>query len=142
MEPLKINIEVALSQPTLEVLDRIFGAKTCQAPGFDLPAIEQDRQAEPKTKKAPAPAPVPETPQPTAQDDDDLPPDDAPAPTKQISIPTEAEVRQAIKDTRSRGVSAKTIKEYMQEALGINTSAECPSERRWELIDGLKTLVA
>lgn len=133
MEPLKINIEVSLSEATIAALKGIFGAQIIAAPAkVDEPAPEPKKAAEPMPDPAPAPA----------ADDDDLPPDDAPAPVKAVNIPTEAEMRAAIQATRKRGVAAKTIKDYIRDTFGVETSVECPEERRQELMDGLKNLAA
>ena len=78
-----------------------------------------------------------------AEDDDDLPPNDAPDPApKPAKNPTEADARAAVKEARDRGVSPKAIKEYMKTVFGIAASVECPEERRAELIEGLKRLAA
>ena len=130
MEPIKINvnIEVGLKQTTLEALAQIFGAKTAPQP-------------EPKrTETEEGPQPQPEAPTPLEDDDDDLPPADASSPKK--TTPTEDDARQAVKAARLRGVSAKTIKDYMNNEFGIASSVECPAERRQELIDGLNNLAA
>lgn len=135
MEPIKINVnvEVSLSEATIAALKGMFGARIIAAPAkVDEPAPEPEKAAEPMPDPAPAPA----------ADDDDLPPDDAPAPVKATNIPTEAEMRAAIQATRKRGVAAKTIKDYIRDTFGVETSVECPEERRQELMDGLKKLAA
>jgi hypothetical protein len=135
MEPIKINVnvEVSLSEATIAALKGMFGARIIAAPAkVDEPAPEPEKAAEPMPDPAPAPA----------ADDDDLPPDDAPAPVKAANIPTEAEMRAAIQATRKRGVAAKTIKDYIRDTFGVETSVECPEERRQELMDGLKKLAA
>ena len=150
MDPIKINVnvEVGLKQTTLEALAALFGRPS--APGFDplpAPATEEKPQPQPepkrKAKKA-EPAPEPEAPapdpEPAPAEDDDLPPDDAPAPKK--ATPTEDDARQAVKAARGRGVPAKAIKDYMQETFNIASSVECPAERRQELIEGLNKLAA
>lgn len=136
MEPIKINvnIEVGLKQTTLEALKGLF------APQILLSSTTktEEPQPRPECKAETKPVPVPETPAPT-EDVDDLPPDDAPAPAK---TPTEDEARQAVKAARSRGVPAKTIKDFMKEKFNIASSVECPAERRQELIEGLNKLAA
>lgn len=135
MEPIKINVnvEVGLKQTTLEALKGLF------APQILLSSTKtEEPQPQPERKAETMPVPVPETPAP-AEDVDDLPPDDAPAPVK---TPTEDEARQAVKAARSRGVPAKTIKDYMKEEFNIASSVECPAERRQELIEGLNKLAA
>ena len=134
MEPIKINVNVAvsLSEATIAALKGVFGTQIIAAP-----AKPEEPQPEPKkSEPMPDPAPAP------AADDDDLPPDDAPAPVKAVNIPTEAEMRAAIQATRKRGVAAKTIKDYIRDTFGVETSVECPEERRQELMDGLKNLAA
>lgn len=142
MDPIKINVnvEVGLKQTTLEALARIFGpTMIVQDPQPEMPQPEPKRKAK-KTEPAPEPeAPAPD-PEPAPAGDDDLPPDDAPAPKK--ATPTEDDARQAVKAARVRGVPAKAIKDYMQETFNIASSVECPAERRQELIDGLNKLAA
>ena len=144
MDPIKINVnvEVGLKQTTLETLAAIFNPWK----GCSCNCIEDEPQTESAPKKAkPAPAPAPEpepveAPASALAADDDLPPDDAPAPAKKT--PTEDDARQAVKAARSRGVAAKTIKDFMKETFDIASSVECPAERRQELIDGLNKLAA
>lgn len=131
MEPIKINIEVALSQPTLAVLEKLIGAPAVKTP---TPAPEAPKETKKEKKAQPDPQPAP-----VVEDDDDLPPADAPTPKK---MPTEADARQAVKAAKDRGVTAKAIRSYMQETFGIASSVDCPEERRQELIDGLNALAA
>lgn len=148
MEPIKINIEVNLGEATLAVLDRLLTAAqnapvAAQAtPVVETPAPKKAKKAAETPQPEPAPAPAPE---PAVDDEpvEDLPPDDAPDPApKKAAAPTEADARQAVKDARSRGVSAKVVRDYMQENFGIASSVECPEDRRQELIDGLAKLAA
>lgn len=134
MEPIKINIEVGLKESTLEVLRAALG---CVSVRTRAAAETVETKAAPVA--APAPAPVESAPAPTVEDDD-LPPNDAPDPVK--PTPSEADARMAVKSARDRGVTAKVIKDYMQENFGIASSVECPAERRQELIDGLSKLAA
>lgn len=142
MEPLKINIEVSLSEATIAALKGIFGAQIIAAPAkVEEPAPEPKKAAK---KAEPAPAPQPEpAPAPTV-DDDDLPPSNAELAEKAATaaVPTEAEMRAAIQATRKRGVAAKTIRQYIHDTFGVETSVECPESRRQELIDGLANLAA
>ena len=153
MEPIKINVnvEVGLKQTTLEALAAIFNPwKGCTCANIESdPQPEPEKpQPEPKRKEkksesAPEPQPQPqgEDPEGTgAEDIDDLPPDDAPAPKK--ATPTEDDARQAVKAARDRGVPAKTIKALMKDTFDIASSVECPAERRQELIDKLNKLAA
>ena len=139
MEPIciNINVEVALSQPTLEVLSKLLAPRPEQLIGFDVQPVQQDPQPEPEPEPAPAPAPV-EAPASQA-DDDDLPPDDAPAPVK---TPTMEEVRKTIREVREQNVTAGDIQKMLKDKFGVATSAECPAEKRTELIKELKKLVA
>lgn len=138
MEPIKINIEVALSQPTLAVLEKLIGAPAVKTP---TPAPEAPKETKKEKKAQPAPQPDPQ-PAPVAEDDDDLPPgNETPAPAPK-PMPTEADARQAVKAAKDRGVNAKAIRSYMQETFGIASSVDCPEERRQELIDGLNALAA
>ena len=133
MEPIKINVnvEVGLKQTTLEALAVIFNPwKGCTCAG-----IEAEPQPDPQPER---PQPEPEAPAPV-EDDDDLPPADAPAPKK---TPTEDDARQAVKAARSRGVSAKTIKDLMKDGFDIASSVECPPDKRQALIDALNKLAA
>lgn len=128
MEPIKINVNVAvsLSEATIAALKGVFGTQIIAAP-----AKPEEPQPEPKkSEPMPDPAPAP------AADDD------APAPVKEAKVPTEAEMRAAIQATRKRGVAAKTIKDYIRDTFGVETSVECPEERRQELMDGLEKLAA
>ncbi len=142
MEPLKINIEVSLSEATIAALKGIFGAQIIAAPAkVEEPAPEPKKAAK---KAEPAPAPQPEpAPAPTV-DDDDLQPSNAELAEKAAAaaVPTEAEMRAAIQATRKRGVAAKTIRQYIHDTFGVETSVECPESRRQELIDGLAKLAA
>lgn len=132
MEPIKIQIEVNLGEATLDILKSFAPA---------LGASETKKPAQVPEKKA-KPAPVAE-PAPTAEPVmEDLPADDAPDPAPAKPTPTEDDARQAVKNARSRGVTAKAIKDYMKESFNIATSVECPAERRQELIDGLNGLAA
>jgi DNA replication initiation complex subunit (GINS family) len=145
MEPLKINIEVSLSEATLEVLKDIFGPQIRPAGHqIDLDMLVSDTKPKKTKKQAPQPAPEPqpqgEDPEGTgAEDIGDLPPDDAPAPKP---TPTESDARNAVQAARKRGVPAAKVKEYMKDSFGISSSVECPAERRQELIDGLNKLAA
>lgn len=142
MEPLKINIEVSLSEATIAALKGIFGAQIIAAPAKVEEAAPEPKKAAKKAEPAPAPQPEP-APAPTV-DDDDLPPSNAELAEKAAAaaVPTEAEMRAAIQATRKRGVAAKTIRQYIHDTFGVETSVECPESRRQELIDGLANLAA
>lgn len=150
MEPIKINIEVevGLKQTTIDTIRQLFGAQIVAQPAAEAPAPKDEPKRNAKKEpEAPAPQPkteaveAPKEEAPALAADDDLPPDDAPAPT-QKSTPSEDDARQAVKAARTRGVSAKAIKEFMKEGFDIASSVECPAERRQELIDGLNQLAA
>ena len=137
MEPIKIQIEVNLGEATLDILKTFAPALGASEAKKPAPAPEK------KTKPAAAPAPAPVAePAPAEPVMEDLPPDDAPDPAPAKPTPTEDDARQAVKNARSRGVTAKAIKDYMKESFNIATSVECPAERRQELIDGLNRLAA
>lgn len=149
MEPIKINIEVevGLKQTTIDAIRQLFGAQIVAQPAAEAPAPKDEPKRKAKKEpEAPAPAPkteaveAPKEEVPALAADDDLPPDDAPAPAKKT--PTEDDARQAVKAARTRGVSAKAIKDFMKEGFDIASSVECPPERRQELIDGLNNLAA
>ena len=149
MEPIKINIEVevGLKQTTIDTIRQLFGAQIVAQPAAEAPAPKDEPKRKAKKEpEAPAPAPkteaveAPKEETPALAADDDLPPDDAPAPAKKT--PTEDDARQAVKAARTRGVSAKAIKDFMKEGFDIASSVECPAERRQELIDGLNKLAA
>ena len=139
MEPIKINIEVNLGNATLDILKTF--APALGASEAKTPAPAPEKKAKPAAAAAPAPAPVAE-PAPAEPVMEDLPPDDAPDPAPAKPTPTEDDARQAVKAARSRGVSAKVIKDYMKDSFNIASSVECPAERRQELIDGLNRLAA
>lgn len=132
MEPIKIQIEVNLGEATLDILKSFAPALGASETKKPAPAPEKKAKPAPVAEPAPAAEPVM----------DDLPPDDAPDPTPAKPTPTEDDARQAVKNARSRGVTAKAIKDYMKESFNIATSVECPAERRQELIDGLNGLAA
>lgn len=141
MEPIKINIEVSLSEATIAALQGIFSPKAAPAPAPASEPLPEPEKPAKKTKKAepePAPAPAP------VVDDDDLPLSDAELAeqAKAKNIPTQEEMRAAIQETRKRGVAAKTIRQYIHDNFGVETSVECPESRRQELIDGLANLAA
>lgn len=141
MEPLKINvnIEVGLKQTTIDTLRLFFGPQITTA-GPCLCALEEEPQPEKPSDPTPEPQPAPA---PTV-DDDNLPPSNAELAEKAATaaVPTEAEMRAAIQATRKRGVAAKTIRQYIHDTFGVETSVECPENRRQELIDGLAKLAA
>lgn len=134
MEPIKINVEVNLGEATLTVLKNIFNTSLVQAPTTEATT----KKEKPQTEPAPAPQPQPKA--PATVEDDDLPPNDAPDPVKKT--PTEDDARNAVKAARGRGVSAKTIKDFMKKEFDIASSVECPAEQRQALIDGLNKLAA
>lgn len=146
MEPIKINVnvEIGLKQTTIDTLRQIFGPQIIAA-GPCLCALDEEPQLEKPTD--PTPTPEPEKPKTTgadpvgtgAEDDDDLPPADEPAPK---AMPTENDARLAVKAAKERKVTASAIKAFMKDTFGIATSVECPAERRQELIDGLNKLTA
>lgn len=154
MEPIKINVnvEVNLGQATLEAIKAIFGPQIRPAGHqIDFDSLESDTKPKKAKKQAPQPAPEPQPqsqPQPQgadpdgtgAEDDDDLPPGDAPDPVKKT--PTESDARNAVKAARERGVQAAKIKAYMKDTFNIDSSVQCPPDRRQELIDGLNKLAA
>lgn len=115
MNPIQINIEVNLGEKTLDILKTL-------APALGVSATP--------APAAPAPVPVPEPEKP------------APAPAPSKPTPTEDDARQAVKAARSRGVTAKVIKDLMRKSFGIESSVECPAEKRQELIDELNKLAA
>ena len=142
MEPLKINIEVSLSEATIAALKGIFGAQIIPAPVKIEDLVLESKRAAKMADPAPEPQSEP-APAPTV-DDDDLPPSNAELAQKAAAaaVPTEAEMRAAIQATRKRGVAAKTIRQYIHDTFGVETSVECPESRRQELIDGLAKLAA
>lgn len=132
MEPIKIQIEVNLGEATLDILKSFAPALGASETKKPAPVPEKKAKPAPVAEPAPAAEPVME----------DLPADDAPDPAPAKPTPTEDDARQAVKAARSRGVTAKAIKDYMKESFNIATSVECPAERRQELIDGLNGLAA
>lgn len=153
MEPIKINIEVNLGNATLEVLKTLAQGVTGHPNEATKPEpaeAQPEKKAEKKAQPMPAPGPAPQ-PEPApkttgadpigtgAEDDDDLPPADEPAPK---AVPTEHDARLAVKAAKERKVTASAIKAFMKDTFGIATSVECPPERRQELIEGLNKLTA
>lgn len=155
MESFKIQIEVNLGEATLEILKALVDAS-----GRPTNEATKTEAAEPQPKKTtkkkaveaasapapepepapePAPAPAPVEAPASQADDDDLPPDDAPAPVK---TPTMEEVRKTIREVREQNVTAGDIQKMLKDKFGVATSAECPAEKRTELIKELKKLVA
>lgn len=145
MEPIKINvnIEVGLKQTTLEALAVIFnpwkGCTCTCADTFPQPEPQSEPQPEPRSEPQPETHPEPEA-QAPVEDDDDLPPGDAPDPVKKT--PTESDARNAVAAAKKRGVPAAKIKEYMKDTFDIDSSVMCPPDRRQDLIDGLNKLAA
>ena len=150
MEPIKISIELGFNAESLEVLSRLVNALKTNT------TTAADAQSAQKKPAKPALQPQSEKPKTVcsdpigtgAEDDDDLPPDDAPDPAPkperkpEPKTPTEADARAAVKATLDRGVTSKAIREFMKNTFGIASSVECPAERRAELIEGLKKLAA
>ena len=141
MNNFKIEIEVNFGQDTIDALREIFGPRV-QAPEITTEKLMEQTQPIMETKsEAPTPEPEP-APAPVA-DDDDLPLSDAEKAAQEAkAAPSEADMRAAIQATRKRGVPAKTIREYIKSTFGVETSVECPENRRQELIDGLANLAA
>lgn len=140
MEPIKINVEVNLGEATLTVLKNIFNTSLVQAPTTEATTKKEKPQTEPAPEPQPKPVMGADPIGTGAEDDDDLPPNDAPDPVKKT--PTEDDARNAVKAARGRGVSAKTIKDFMKKEFDIASSVECPAEKRQALIDGLNKLAA
>ena len=157
MESFKIQIEVNLGEATLEILKALVdasGRPTNEATKTEAAepqpkkttkkkAVEAASAPAPEPEPAPAPAPEPEPAPAEAPtclaDDEDMPPDDAPAPVK---TPTMEEVRKTIREVREQNVTAGDIQKMLKDKFGVATSAECPAEKRTELIKELKKLVA
>lgn len=141
MNNFKIEIEVNFGQDTIDALREIFGPRV-QAPEITTEKLMEQTQPIMETKsEAPTPEPEP-APAPVA-DDDDLPLSDAEKAAQEAkAAPSEADMRAAIQATRKRGVPVKTIREYIKSTFGVETSVECPENRRQELIDGLANLAA
>lgn len=145
MEPLKLNVtvEIGLKQATIDALALILNplrGYSCETGADPIPVAPEPEkpQTEPVKEKAAAkPAP---TPAPAKDDDDDLPPADAPDPVKTTHVPTEADMRKTIREARQSGVTAVQVQEYIRNTFGVATSAECPAERRQELIEGINQL--
>lgn len=148
MNNFKIEIEVNLGKDTLEALNRLGSALVTSAAITTIKPQAPKPETKAEQKAAPAPQPTPEpapTPAPVA-DDDDLPLSNAEKAAQEAktapNAPSEADMRAAIQATRKRGVPAKTIREYIKSTFGVETSVECPENRRQELIDGLAKLAA
>lgn len=143
MNNFKIEIEVNFGQSTIDALHQIFGPRV-QSPEITTEKLMEQMPPKPAMEtKSETPAPQTE-PAPVA-DDDDLPLSDAEKAAEEAKAapaPSEADMRAAIQATRKRGVPAKTIREYIKSTFGVETSVECPENRRQELIDGLAKLAA
>lgn len=143
MNNFKIEIEVNFGQDTIDALREIFGPRV-QAPEITTEKLMEQTQPIMETKSE-VPTPEPEPAPAPVEDDDDLSlsnAEKAAQEAKAAQAPSEADMRAAIQATRKRGVPAKTIREYIKSTFGVETSVECPENRRQELIDGLANLAA
>ena len=134
MEPLKIQIEVSLSEATLSGLKEIILAATMPSlvSKIDLhEAVSQAAQEEKKEQAEPAPVKKAEVPKPAKKEAEN------PAPAEEVS---ELELFEAVKAAQKvRGIAPKTVREVFKE-FGISASSECPAERRKELLDRINAL--
>ena len=145
MNNFNIEIEVNLGKDTLEALNRLGSALVTSAAITTIKpqAPKPETKAEQKAAPAPQPTPEPEPAPAPVADDDDLPLSNAEKAAQEAkAAPSESDMRAAIQATRKRGVPAKTIREYIKSTFGVETSVECPENRRQELIDGLANLAA
>lgn len=134
MEPLKIQIEVSLSEATLSGLKEIILAATMPSlvGKIDLQeVISQASQEEKKEQAEPAPVKKAEAPKPAKKEAEN------PAPAEEVS---ELQLFEAVKAAQKvRGIAPKTVREVFKE-FGISASSECPAERRKELLDRINAL--
>lgn len=116
MEPININVSVELtvSEQLKEIIRGAFARKVANAPVSDAKAERTDNRAA-ETAKAP------ETAAKAAAED----------------IP-DADLREAVKAAKNR-TNAKTVLGVFRE-FGIETSSECPQERRADLLAALAKL--
>ena len=144
MNNFKIEIEVNLGKDTLEALNRLGSALVTSAAITTIkPQPKPETKAEQKAAPAQQPTPEPKPAPAPVADDDDLPLSNAEKAAQETkAAPSESDMRAAIQATRKRGVPAKTIREYIKSTFGVETSVECPENRRQELIDGLAKLAA
>ena len=147
MEPLKIQIEVSLSEATIAALKDLMVSATLPSlvravpPGAVEKMAEAMKQAvsiaqaepSPVTEiKAPETAPNP--PKPKAEKPKKA---EEPVPAEEVS---ELQLFEAVKAAQKvRGIAPKTVREVFKE-FGISASSECPAERRKELLDRINAL--
>jgi len=132
MEPLKINIEIALSAETIWLLKALLPNCTTATPCAESPkAVEtapapEHQKAAPKTKteKQPEPLAVEETP-------DDIP---------DGAMITDAELRQLTADAKNKS-SAADIRAIFKN-FDIKNSSACPIDKRPALKAELEKIIA
>ena len=134
MEPIKISIEVSLSQRTMDFL-RMF------TPDMPQDVYDGTRAARPvKPAEKPVEEPKPETVQSPAPAEKAAPaPQQAPAAPAQKEI-SDADLRLAVKAAKDK-VGTDGVKALFHE-FEIPNSSACPQERRSELMDRLNKLAA
>ena len=159
MEPLKINVEVSLSENTIAALRGIAIAISSVMMSNNLDkhlsneedkekvaeAIvnqQRDLQESIITRKAEEAAPAEETAASTESNSDlpgdlpgDLPEDDAISDDELIDA-----TRKAVSGVKAKGKSPVFIRTEIFAKYGISESKACPQEHRRELIDELKKL--
>lgn len=144
MEPFKIQIEVKLSDETLEAIKRIaLAAIFTKLTPEDQEEIERNtfKDEEPaKAPEAPAAEPAPEI--------GDMPeeiaaPAQAPAAeVKEISDDeVAAKTREAVAALKKQKRSATIIRTEIFAKYGISQSVACPQERRAELLADLENII-
>lgn len=153
MEPLKINIEVSLSNGTLEALRRCVTAVTAAiitnhiAHGEKI--AEDDAKAAiaaafnlvegSEAENGAAQAPQNEETEEAPAESGDAAPAAPEAPAAEARTYTDPELRAVVKEAKTR-TSAQHVREVFAK-FDIATSIDCPQERRAELVDALNALV-
>lgn len=140
MEPLKIQIEVSLSEATITGLKDLMVSAALPAliravpPGAVKDMAEAMKLAVSGTQAEQSPNPAAEAAE-TAQN----------APKKEAEAPVPAEIPdltlfEAVKAAqKERKVAPATVRKVFAE-FGIETSSQCPQERRAELLQRIKFL--
>lgn len=137
MEPLKIQIEVSLSEATITALKDLMVSATLPSLIQAVPpkAVEDMAEAMKRAvstaQAEPQPAKKAEAPKPSEKEAE------SPAPAEEVS---ELQLFEAVKAAQKvRGIAPKTVREVFKE-FGISASSECPAERRKELLDRINAL--
>lgn len=140
MNPLKIEVEVKLSEATLEAIKRIALAAI-----FKKLTPEAQEELERNTFKDEEPAKEPEAKPAEAPVEEDMPEEimePAPAPVQEISDDElAAKTRETVAALKKAGKPTATIRNVVFAKYGIAQSTACPKDKRAELMADLDNLV-